>query len=243
VPLISVAATMAIAAASAKVTKEVVTIDRDKRPYYLFVPDSLDARPVPLLIVLHGSGRDGKSLVDPWRDLASREGFIVAGPDAADRRAWIAPDDGPAFLYFLAEAVKAKHAIDSRRMYLFGHSAGAGFGLTMALMESEYFAAAAVHAGALQREGRDQLLNARRKIPMAIFIGTRDPLVPLEAARESRDVLTARGFSLHLVQMADHDHNYYQRAPAINQQAWDFLKSAMLAEDPRYQIYSYAQRR
>src|SRR2546425_7221559 len=80
--------------------KEVVTIDCDKRPYYLFVPDSLDARPVPLLIVLHGSGRDGKSLVDPWRDLASREGFIVAGPDAADRRAWIAPDDGPAFLYW-----------------------------------------------------------------------------------------------------------------------------------------------
>jgi poly(3-hydroxybutyrate) depolymerase len=59
------------------------------------------------------------------------------------------PADGPAFLYFLIEAVKAKHAVDGRRMYLFGHSAGAEFALTMGLIESEFFAAVAVHSSCL----------------------------------------------------------------------------------------------
>ena len=37
-------------------------------------------------------------------------------------------------------------------MYLFGHSAGAGQALYLSLLESEYFAATAVHAGALRTE-------------------------------------------------------------------------------------------
>jgi len=233
----------AAAAAAAKVTRETVAIDQDKRPYYLFVPDTLDAQPAPLLVVLHGSNRDGRSLVDPWRDLASHERFIVAGPDATDRSGWQVPDDGPAFLYFLVEAVKAKHAIDPRRMYLFGHSAGAGFGIVMALMESEYFAAAAVHAGGLQQTGRDQLLNANRKIPIAIFQGTGDATVPVGVAREARDVLTAKGFPVKLTEIGGHTHNYYGSADNINRQAWDFLKAVVLDEDPRYQIYNYQKRR
>jgi poly(3-hydroxybutyrate) depolymerase len=61
----------------------------------------------------------------------------MVGPDATDRRGSQVPADGPAFLYFLIEAVKAKHAVDGRRMYLFGHLAGASFALTMGFMESE----------------------------------------------------------------------------------------------------------
>lgn len=39
------------------------------------------------------------------------------------------------------------------------------------------------------------------------------------------------------------DSLYYQRAPAINQQAWDFLKAVVLADEPKYQPYNDAQRR
>jgi polyhydroxybutyrate depolymerase len=227
----------------AGITKETVTIDRDKRPYYLYVPDTIGAEPAPLLIALHGSNRDGRSIAEPWRDLASRERFIVAAPDAINHAGWQVPDDGPAFLYFLVEAVKAKHAVDTRRMYLFGHSAGAGFALTMGLMESEFFAGAAIHAGALQKAGRDQLLGAPRKLPIMIVHGTRDATVPVASGREANDTLSSHGFPVEFREMPAHDHNYYVRADAINRQVWDFLQHAVLAEDARYQPYSYSPRR
>ena len=48
------------------------------------------------------------------------------------------------------KTLKSKYPINPRRVYLFGHSAGASFALHMSLMESQYFAAAAIHAGALR---------------------------------------------------------------------------------------------
>src|SRR5690242_15950282 len=90
------------------IAKETLTIDGNKRTYYLFVPDSVGSDPVPLVITLHGSGRDGRPLVDLFRTTSAKARFIVVGPDATDRRGWQVPADGPAFLYSLVEAVKAK---------------------------------------------------------------------------------------------------------------------------------------
>ncbi|HWF87100.1 MAG TPA: hypothetical protein VG222_19720, partial [Vicinamibacterales bacterium] len=72
------------AQAADRITKEAIDLGAQTRHYYLLVPDSVGAEAAPLLIVLHGSGRDGRSLVEPWRDIASKEHIIVAGPDAAD---------------------------------------------------------------------------------------------------------------------------------------------------------------
>ena len=237
---VCVAAALASAGfAGANVTKETVTIDSAKRAYYLFVPDTVGSEPVPLLIAFHGSGRDGRSIVDPWRDIAAREKFIVAGPDATIRAGWQVPDDGPAFLYFLVEAVKAKHSIDSSRVYLFGHSAGAHFSVLMGLLETEYFAAVAVHAGALKRTQREELLRGPRKIPILFIHGTKDPLVPIEHARESAQTLRERGYPVDLIEIPGHDHNYYVRSGPINDKAWAFLAPAALADGPRWQPYSY----
>jgi predicted esterase len=190
--------------------------------------------------VLHGSGRDGRPLVDLFRDVASKERFIVVGPDATDRRGWQVPADGPAFLYFLIEAVKGRHAIDGRRVYLFGHSAGAGFALVMGLMESEYFAGVVVHSAALQHEGRAQLLSTPRKLPIAMFHGTSDTVIPIATGREGRDALLASGFPVDFHDLAGYEHNtIYTRGETIVRPAWAFLKTKVLDEDPRYQVYSY----
>ena len=228
------------AIAAGTVTKETLKIDRDARTYYMFVPDSVGAEPAPLVITLHGSGRDGRPLVDLFRDVASKERFIVVGPDATDRRGWQVPADGPAFLYFLIEAVKTKHAIDGRRVYLFGHSAGAGFALIMGLMESEYFAGVAVHASALQHESRDQLLSAPRKLPIALFHGTSDQVIPIAIGREGRDALAGSGFPVEFHELPGYEHNtLYTRGDTVVRPAWEFLKTKVLDEDPHYQVYSY----
>jgi poly(3-hydroxybutyrate) depolymerase len=231
---------LTIAAAGPAVTKETLKIDRDSRTYYLFVPDSVGTDPAPLVIALHGSGRDGRPLLDLFRSLAAKDRFIVAGPDATDRRGWQVPDDGPAFLYFLVEAIKTKHPIDGRRVYLFGHSAGASFALTMGVMESEYFAGVAAHAAALQDGLGEQLRAAPRKLPIAIFHGTRDNVIPIAIARQARDVLVGAGFGVAFRELPGHEHNtIYSRGDSVVQPAWAFLKAQALDGEPRYQVYSY----
>jgi len=229
---------VAAPATAAGITKETVKIDRDARTYYLFVPDSLGTEPAPLVITLHGSGRDGRPLVDLFHGLAAKERFIVAGPDAIDRRGWQAPDDGPAFLYFLVEAIKAKHAVDGRRVYLFGHSAGAGFALTMGVVESEYFAGVAVHSAALQEGLADQLRATPRKLPIAIFDGTRDAMIPIAIGRQTRDALVAAGFPVDFRELPGYEHNtLYTRGDSVVQPAWAFLKTQVLDGEPKYQVY------
>jgi poly(3-hydroxybutyrate) depolymerase len=149
--------------ASAKddITKELITSNGKTRVYYLYVPSTIKpGSPAPLIVMLHGSGRVGMSLVEKWKDLAKKEGFIIAGPDSLDTRVWGMPQDGPDFLRDLVEELKAKYPINPRRVYLFGHSGGAIFALEMSLMESQYFAATAVHAGALARDDADLMDSA-----------------------------------------------------------------------------------
>jgi len=145
------------AAASDKIVKDSITSQNKKRSYYLFTPDSVKSgTPAPLIVLLHGSGHNGLSLVDKWKDFAASEAIIIVGPDSMDPSRWASPVDGPDFLHDLVESIKSKYTIDPRRVYLFGHSGGAVFALYMSLFESQYFAATVVHAGALHQRARNQ---------------------------------------------------------------------------------------
>jgi poly(3-hydroxybutyrate) depolymerase len=228
------------AAASDEITKELITSKGKTRAYYLYVPPTVKASaPAPLIVMLHGSGRIGMSLVEKWKDLAKKEGFIIVGPDSSNTRGWGSPQDGPDFLRDLVEELKPKYPINPRRVYLFGHSAGASFALEMSLMESQYFAATAIHAGALPPDDRDLIDSARRKIPISIQVGDSDQSFPLKAVRATRDELNGKGFSVELIELAGHDHWYYDLAPKINRTAWDFLKKYELESDPIYRKFNF----
>lgn len=228
------------AVASDDITKELITSKGKTRACYLYVPSTVRAAsPAPLIVMLHGSGRVGMSLVEKWKDLAKKEGFIIVGPDSTDSRSWGSPQDGPDFLHDLVEQLKAKYPINPRRVYLFGHSAGAIFALEMSLLESQYFAATAIHAGALRPEDSDLTDLAKRKIPMFIQVGDSDQYFPLKAVRATRDALNAKGFSVELTELPGHDHWYYDLAPKINRTAWDFLKKYELESDPVYRNFNF----
>ena len=206
------------------------------RTYYLYIPEKAAAGNAPLLLLLHGSGRNGKTLVDPWLPLAKSEGIVLVAPDASNPQAWRIPEEGPDFFHDLAELVRISHdVIDERRMYVFGHSAGAIHGLGLGVLESEYFAAVAVHAGVLGPELEPMIARAPRKIPIAMWVGTEDAQFPLSAVRRTRDLLKGGGFDVELAEMVRHTHNYYGRAADINHQAWTFLKQPRLESAPRFQ--------
>ncbi|HET9785843.1 MAG TPA: dienelactone hydrolase family protein [Pyrinomonadaceae bacterium] len=232
---------VSFASASAKddIVKELMKSNGKTRVYYLYVPSTVKTS-APLVITLHGSNRTGVTLVEKWKDYAKKEGIILVGPDASNLQGWNSPNDGPDFLYELVEALKAKYPVNARRVYLFGHSAGAAFALHMSLMESEYFAATAVHAGALRSDEEMNLIRlAKRKIPISIQVGDSDQFFPLKEVRATRDALKDAGLPVDLIEIENHDHWYYDKASKFNQTAWEFLKKHELAGDPRFQKYKW----
>ncbi len=241
--LLSIAMLLAVfptAVLCQKITKEKLTSEDKKRGYYLYVPASVKPEsPVPLLILFHGSNRVGLSLAEKWKELADQEGFIVVAPDSINRAGWAIPADGPVFTRDLVEDLKSKYPINPRRVYLFGHSAGAGFALLMSLYESEYFASTAIHAGALDLNGVEVIKIAKRKTPIHLQVGDRDPLFPVGSVSKTRDALAAGGFPVELKVISNHDHWYYDLAPKINSAAWEFLKTHELPKDPVFESYVF----
>jgi tetratricopeptide (TPR) repeat protein len=225
---------------SQKIAKESTSFEGKKRTYYLYIPSNLKpAASVPLLVLLHGSNRNGLSLAEKWKDLAEQEGFILLAPDSANPAVWSIPGDGPAFLHELVESIRAKYSINGQKIYLFGHSGGAIFALSMSLYESEYFAATAIHAGLLNPDTLFLIDLAKRKVPIYIQVGSNDPLFPVALVRSTRDVLTQKGFAVELTEIPGHDHWYYDLAPKINQSAWQFLKARGLSTEPRYEEHIF----
>lgn len=228
----------ATARADEKVTKESLESRGGKRTYYLFVPASAKA-PAPLVVLLHGSGQNGLSMMETWKDLAEREGLVLAGPDSSDPKGWRIPVDGPEFVRDIVETLKRKHPVNPRRVYLFGHSAGAVFALSLSMMESEYFAAAAIHAGAWRRQSDAAIIRyATRKTPLAIFVGDEDEFFPLDAVRATESALKGGGFEVEVKILNDRTHAYAEVAPDVNRAAWRFLKRHELTGEPKYRAYN-----
>jgi poly(3-hydroxybutyrate) depolymerase len=233
-------ATCSSAFAKDDITKELITSSGKTRAYYLYVPSTVKDS-APLIVMLHGSNRTGVTLVEKWKDYAKKEGIILAGPDATNLRGWSSPHDGPDFLHDLVEELKSKYPINPRRVYLFGHSAGASFALQMSLMESQYFAASAIHAGALNEEDMELIALAKRKIPISIQVGDSDEFFPLKIVRATKDALKNAEIPVELIEIKNHDHWYYDQAPKFNQTAWEFLKKYELEAEPKFQKYKWDQ--
>ena len=201
----------------------------NSRTCYYFIPDA--ESPLPVVVLLHGSGHNGQIMIDAWKDLAAKEHFILVAPDAFDPAGWGVKMDPPEFMHAVVDKVRAKHAIDAGRIYLFGHSAGAVYALILAVIDSRFYAAAAVHAGALPPGYESQIFSrADRRMPIAIWVGDKDPLFHVDTVTATKSLLEANGFPVKLSVIPNHDHNYYAISDEVNRQAWNFLKKAHLKQ-------------
>jgi poly(3-hydroxybutyrate) depolymerase len=210
-----------------KIVKEAFDVDGKTRSYYLLVPKSIKSD-APLVLLLHGSGMNGRSLVEEWKSLAGKEGLILAGPDSNVASGWSLDSDGPEVVYELMETIKARHRINPRRVYLFGYSAGAVYALQLSMLMSDKLAATAVYAGAMDPASYKRIERAKRKIPVALFVSTNDPFFPVHKVRATYTVLKENGFSAYMkevwVEDAVHGHDYNSVARSVNRDAWKFLK-------------------
>jgi poly(3-hydroxybutyrate) depolymerase len=233
------AATPALAA---ETTDQTITVAGRQRSYLAYVPDGLKG-PAPVLILLHGSSvepdQPAEHIIQLWRDKADREGIMLAAPRASHVEGWRPSRDGPDFIKAVIDQVSAHAAVDPHRVYLFGQSGGAVYALTLAMLESRYFAAMSIHAGAWRHPDEFKVLAmGQRPIPMEILIGDQDEYFRLSAVRETIQALVAKGFPASLQITPGQHHGFNEKtAPGIEDQAWDFLKDRTLKADPVFQDY------
>ncbi|MDJ0944691.1 MAG: PHB depolymerase family esterase [Kiloniellales bacterium] len=131
-------------------------------PYRVFLPPGLDpARPVPLVVMLHGCNQDAQAFaeVTGMNDLAAAEGFVVLYPEQRAHPTecwrWYEPgqqqrDQGePAAIAGLVAEVGQRPdlTIDPGRVYVAGLSAGAAMAAILGATYPEVFAAAGLAAG------------------------------------------------------------------------------------------------
>jgi polyhydroxybutyrate depolymerase len=218
---------------------ETVTSGGVERQFTLYVPGMAKAEGAPLLVLLHGSYGKGEDMIRLWQADADREGIVLVAPNALYKDGWRVGPDGPEFVCALADAIAARTHADRRRIYLFGHSGGAVFALHLAMLESRFFAAAAVLAGAF-RDARDfsAVPYAARKTPLAIVIGDKDQFFAMSSVENTRAVLERAGFPIAVTIVPGMNHWYTQKtAPGVNAIAWDFLKNRTLEDPPAYVTY------
>lgn len=182
--MIAVAALASLLAAGAASS---ITVGGVERSYQLFVPDGAPAK-APLVIVLHGrlgsaeqvrrqAGFDGE---------ASRRGALVLYPNGIDRR-WndlrqltlkpeqrFAGADDVGFILAVVDRLIAEGRVDAARVYLAGHSNGGFLALTLACTHASRFAGVGIVAATLPKTE----CAPSRALPIMIFHGTVDPLVP-----------------------------------------------------------------
>jgi predicted esterase len=213
--------------AGEKVRREEFDFEGKTRTYFFMAPEEKD--PLPLVILLHGSGRNGEIMTSEWKGIATKEHFMIVAPNAS-KADWAMATEGPNFFNALVQQVTTMHEVDMGRIYLFGHSGGANYALIMALLESEYFAAAAIHAGAMHKEDAHVFGLAKRKIPIGIWVGDSDAYYPLDLIEETRRMFEEKGFKIRVDVIPHHSHDYYSDSYRVNQNAWDFLKQSAVKE-------------
>ncbi len=180
-------------------------------------------RPKPAILLLHGAGGHAHDLVLPWKSFAETHDIVLIAPELPRTRAF--ETIAPAVFRCVVEDARRVAAVDPKRIFVLGNSMGGYLAYDAAMFQSEYFASVAVHAAAIDPDFDAILGKATRRIPIAIFIGDRDPLVPLAPGRRTRDLLRQAGFPVEYEEVAGHDHHYEQVAGRLNREAWSFFEA------------------
>lgn len=150
------------------------------RTYVTHLPNNRQpTQPVPLVLVFHGYGSQGKDLAKSsgLNQIADLENFIVVYPDGLDRRWNVGGDEDVAFTSSIIQQFQRRYKVDPRRIYAAGVSNGGFLVQRLACEPSSQITAFASIVAAFPK-GLQSQCQPNRPIPMLMINGTDDRKVP-----------------------------------------------------------------
>lgn len=192
-------------------------------------PESL-----PVLLVLGPSGRSARYAIDSWRQVADEEGVLVAALAPEAQESWRVPRDGPALLRAIVDRLARRHALDRRRVVLFGDGAGGSFALLAGLMQPEYFAAAASFSGDLEPHLRAVAERAARPLPVYLYRGARCSRLSLAELERTAGWLEEAGLPARAAELPGLGCDFEKRGRRAAAGIWNELSRHRLEGEPRY---------
>jgi phospholipase/carboxylesterase len=166
------------------------------RDALLYVPQSYDpARPVPLIVTLHGAGGDAARGMRYLRGLAASVGFaLLAPPSRAATWDVIAGGFGPdvAFVDRALNETFGRCSINPHRVAVGGFSDGASYALTLGLANGDLFTHVLAFSPGFMAPPRRQ---GSPRIYMSH--GTRDEVLPIDrCSRRLKVQIERAGYQL-----------------------------------------------
>lgn len=196
------------------------------RRYHVYVGRKADmSEPKPAVFLLHGSQRTGASMIDMWARVADQYGLVLIAPDSSSRKGWSGWFDPASFFENLIDDAATQYGLDRERLYLFGHSSGGVRATLLAQDGTLPFRAVATHAGFPSASKIDSGNGGRTpRPPICHFLGDKDHLFSVEAAKATSEALKDAGHDTLLMVVKNHTHWYYYVGPSINEKAWWFFE-------------------
>src|SRR6056297_2719958 len=181
--------------------------------------------PAPVVVVLHGAGRDGLSMLEMWQRVGRTRSVVLVAPEAPGST-WAEGDLDAGRIAAMLDEVAGMRAIDRGRVYLFGHSDGARLAAALLNRGIGPWQAAALHAGYGPAASYRRNPSAG---PLRLYLGERDHIFSVEGARASAAALAAAGHDTELHLIPGHTHWFYEIGPELAADAWRWFEQV---DDP-----------
>ena len=195
--------------------------------YLLYLPPNYGedtAKRWPLILFLHGVGERGDDpqqvklyglprLLESGVDLP----FIVVSPQCPADSYWLLLLDE---LKALVDHIAERYPVDPQRIYLTGMSMGGTGAWMLGIAYPELFAAMAVICG----RGFPTLAGRLQHMPIQVFHGDADPVVPVDESRRMTAALSKHGGDVSLTIYSGVDHDSWTQTYA-NPELYDWFLS------------------
>jgi len=197
--------------------------------YLLYLPEDYErsSKKWPLVLFLHGSGERGSDI-----ELVKRNGppklveegkkfaFILVSPQCPERTIW-----DNKMLIALLDEIESKYNVDKNREYLTGLSMGGHATWSLAIQYPERFAAIIPICAA----GYPQDVYVLKDVPVWVFHGQKDDVVPITEGQQMVNALEKEGGSVKFTIYPEAGHDAWTET-YNNPEIYEWLLSHSLEE-------------